>query len=174
LPLLEVSINAGVILREFSTDKIESTAADFNTYKVARKDDIVFNKMRMWQGAVGVAPEDGLVSPDYTVAAPTERMLPEYAGLLFRTDMFSAECARRSHGIVWDRLRLYWDGFREIELPLPSADDQDAIVAYVARETAKLDALGFSTERTIALLRERRAALIAAAVTGQIDVETAA
>jgi restriction endonuclease S subunit len=49
LPLLEVSINAGVVLREFSDDKIESTAADFNTYKVARKGDIVFNKMRMWQ-----------------------------------------------------------------------------------------------------------------------------
>src|SRR5262249_20709229 len=71
LPLLEVSINVGVVLREFSDDRIESTAADFNTYKVARKGDIVFNKMRMWQGAVGVAPEDGLVSPDYTVAAPS-------------------------------------------------------------------------------------------------------
>ncbi|MFH2041851.1 MAG: restriction endonuclease subunit S [Acidobacteriota bacterium] len=101
LPLLEVSINTGVVLREFSDDRIESTASDFNTYKVARKGDIVFNKMRMWQGAVGVAPENGLVSPDYTVAAPAGDLSPEYAGLLFRTEMFSAECARYSHGIVW-------------------------------------------------------------------------
>ena len=42
LPLLEVSINAGVVLREFSEERIESTAADFNTYKVARRGDIVF------------------------------------------------------------------------------------------------------------------------------------
>jgi len=168
LPLMEVSINAGVVLREFSDERIESTAADFNTYKVARQGDVVFNKMRMWQGAVGVAPQDGLVSPDYVVAAPTGPLSPEYAGLLFRTDMFSAECAGRSHGIVWDRLRLYWEGFREIELPLPSADAQREIVVYVAEETAKLDALRLSTERTITLLNERRAALIAAAVTGQI------
>jgi type I restriction enzyme S subunit len=50
LPLLEVSINYGVVLREFSDERIESTAADFNTYKVARRDDVVFNKMRMWLG----------------------------------------------------------------------------------------------------------------------------
>ncbi len=174
LPLLEVSINAGVVLREFSDERIESTAADFNTYKVARQGDVAFNKMRMWQGAVGVAPQDGLVSPDYVVAVPVGPLSTQYAGLLFRTEMFSAECARRSHGIVWDRLRLYWEGFREIELPLPSAEAQQEIVAYATRETAKLDALRLSTERTIDLLKERRAALIAAVVTGQIEVESGA
>ena len=117
-----------MVLREFSGDKIESTAADFNTYKVAPRGDVVFNKMRMWQGAVGVAPEDGLVSPDYVVAAPTGPLSTEYTRLLFRTPAFSAECARRSHGIVWDRLRLYWDGFREIEVPLPSKQEQQDMV----------------------------------------------
>lgn len=115
----------------------------------------------------------GLVSPDYVVAAPIGSLSPEFAGLLFRTDMFSAECARRSHGIVWDRLRLYWEGFREIELPLPPSEAQREIVVYAARETAKLDALRVSTEGTISLLKERRAALIAAAVTGQIDTPDA-
>jgi type I restriction enzyme, S subunit len=171
LPLLEVSINAGVVLREFSDDRIESTASDFNTYKVARKGDVVFNKMRMWQGAVGLAPQDGLVSPDYTVAAPLRGLSPEYAGLLFRTEMFSAECARHSHGIVWDRLRLYWEGFRDIVVPVPPLKEQRAIVAHINRETAKLDALRTAAERTIELLKERRAALIAAAVTGQIEIK---
>ncbi len=174
LPLLEVSINAGVAVREFSEDRIENTAADFNTYKVARQGDVVFNKMRMWQGAVGVAPQDGLVSPDYVVAAPTGALLPQYAGLLFRIDRFSAECARRSHGIVWDRLRLYWEGFRDIDLPLPPIDAQQEIADHVVEATAKFDALVCATERTIALLRERRAALIAAAVTGQIGMESTA
>jgi len=173
LPLLEVSINLGVVLREFSDDRIESTAADFNTYKVARKGDIVFNKMRMWQGAVGVAPEDGLVSPDYTVAAPSGALSSDYAGQLFRTEKFSAECARWSHGIVWDRLRLYWEGFRDIKVPLPPLDDQRTILAHIQRETAKLDALRAATERTISLLKERRAALITAAVTGKLDVQGA-
>ncbi|MGN2393243.1 restriction endonuclease subunit S, partial [Pelomicrobium sp. G1] len=155
-------------------DRIEATAADFSTYKVARCGDVVFNKMRMWQGAVGVAPEDGLVSPDYVVAQPTGALSSEYAGFLFRTAAFSAECARRSHGIVWDRLRLYWEGFRDIEIQVPPLDEQRAIVEHITRETAKIDAVRAATERTIALLKERRAALIAAAVTGQIDVEAAA
>jgi type I restriction enzyme S subunit len=171
LPLLEVSINRGVVLREFSEDKIEATAADLGTMKVAHEGDIVFNKMRMWQGAVGVSPCDGLTSPDYVVANPTSKALStDYARELFRTAMFSAECARQSNGIVWDRLRLYWEGFRDIWIPLPPLAEQRAIVAHIATETAKLDALRSSAERTIALLKERRSALISAAVTGQIQI----
>jgi type I restriction enzyme S subunit len=174
LPLLEVSINDGVVLRQFADDRIEATAADFNTYKVARRGDIVFNKMRMWQSAVGVAPQDGLVSPDYVVAEPTGALTSAYAGVLFRTPAFSAECARHSHGIVWDRLRLYWEGFREIEVPVPSRNEQSRLVAEVGSSTEALDNLRKSIERSAVLLGERRFALIAAAVTGQIDVEAVA
>jgi type I restriction enzyme S subunit len=122
---------------------------------------------------MGVTRVGGIVSPDYVVAAPTASLSPEYAGMLFRTPAFSAECARRSHGIVWDRLRLYWDGFREIEVPLPSPQQQAEITARVDSETAKIGALSAATERTIALLKERRAALIAAAVSGAIKVRNA-
>ena len=170
LRLLEVSINIGVVTREFSDQRIETTAADFNTYKVARRGDVVFNKMRMWQGAVGVAPEDGLVSPDYVVAEPVGPLTSAHANMLFQTGAFSAECARHSHGIVWDRLRLYWTGFRDIEVPLPPAQEQAKIVEQIAFKTKRLDELSEATERTIALLKERRAALIAAAVTGQLEV----
>lgn len=128
----------------------------------------------MWQGAVGVSPTDGLVSPDYVVAEPNGSLLPSFAGLLFRAEAFSAECGRRSHGITWDRLRIYWDEFREIELPAPPMHEQHAIVAHITHETTKIDAVRAATERTIALLKERRAALIAAAVTGQLDLEAAA
>jgi len=121
-----------------------------------------------------VPPEDGLVSPDYVVAAPIGSMSSEYAGLLFRTSAFSAECARHSHGIVWDRLRLYWEGFRDIALPLPPTEEQVDIAVRVSCEATRLDHLRAATEQTIALLKERRAALIAAAVTGQICVRRAA
>lgn len=170
LPLLEVSIRNGVVLREFSDERIESTASDFNMYKVAKRGDVVFNKMRMWQGAVGICPEDGLVSPDYVVAGLTGPIDTSYAGYLFRIGAFSAECARRSHGIVWDRLRLYWEEFREIEVPLPPLQEQLKIVAQIKNTASGLDRLSTSIESTIKLLRERRSALISAAVTGQIDV----
>lgn len=174
LPLLEVSINTGVSVRQFSTTQIEGTAADFNTYKVARKGSIAFNKMRMWQGAVGVTPTDGLISPDYVVAEPSENIDADFAGLLFRTPAFSAECARHSQGITWDRLRLYWDGFRDISIALPPLDEQRKIAKMQAQEASKIDRLASATERSIALLKERRSALIAAAVTGQIDIREAA
>ena len=51
--------------------------------------------------------------------------------------------------------------------------EQRAIVAHIATESVKLDQLRVATERTTALLKERRAALIAAAMTGQIDVQEA-
>ena len=158
---------------EFSDERIETTAADFNTYKVARRSDVVFNKMRMWQGAVGVAPEDGLVSPDYVVAERVGPLSSAYTNMLFRTAAFSAECARHSHGIVWDRLRLYWTGFRNIEVPLPPVQEQAEIVEKITFATKKLDELSKSTESTITLLKERRVALIASAVTGQIVGESA-
>ncbi len=170
LPLLEVSINSGVTLRQFSTDQIESTAADFNSYKVARARDLAFNKMRMWQGAVGIAPVDGLVSPDYTVAEVSEELSTDFVSYLMRTEQFSAECCRESHGITWDRLRLYWDGFREIRIPVPPLDEQESIVAWIELKAGRAEALRAKTSRTIELLKERRAALISAAVTGQLDV----
>ena len=57
---------------------------------------------------------------------------------------------------------------------VPPIDEQRAIVAHIATETAQLDALRSATERTIALLQERRTALIAAAVTGRLHIPEAA
>jgi type I restriction enzyme, S subunit len=61
-----------------------------------------------------------------------------------------------------------------IVVMLPSIEEQRAIVKHITRESAKLDAVRAATERTIALLKERRSALIAAAVTGQLTLGVAA
>jgi type I restriction enzyme S subunit len=63
---------------------------------------------------------------------------------------------------------------RVVRYPAPPLDEQRAIVAHMKSELRRLDALKNATEGTITLLKERRAALIAAAVTGQIDVGAAA
>jgi len=64
--------------------------------------------------------------------------------------------------------------YGDLVVTVPPLEEQKSIIAHIAAETAMLDALRSATERTIALLKERRAALIAAAVTGQIEVEDAA
>ena len=65
---------------------------------------------------------------------------------------------------------IYLGSLRDFVVTRPPIEEQRAIVAHVSAETDKLDAVRSATERTIALLEERRAALIAAAVTGKIDV----
>jgi type I restriction enzyme S subunit len=60
---------------------------------------------------------------------------------------------------------------KDLVVPVPPLEEQRAIVAQIAAETAKLDALRAATERTVVLLKERRIALIAGAVTGRLDVQ---
>lgn len=66
--------------------------------------------------------------------------------------------------------KLESDVLGRFEVCVPPLEEQRAIVAYIATATAKLDVMRSATQRTIALLKERRTALIAAAVTGAIDV----
>lgn len=70
--------------------------------------------------------------------------------------------------------KLETEALGRFEVCVPPMAEQQAIVEHIANGTARLDSLRTATERTIGLLKERRAALIAAAVTGQIDVESAA
>ena len=58
-------------------------------------------------------------------------------------------------------------------IPVPPNNEQDLIADFIEAEIGRLDNLKTESERAIALLKERRAALISAAVTGQIDVRGA-
>ena len=62
------------------------------------------------------------------------------------------------------------DRIRSLRTPLPPIDEQNEIACYICREATKFDDLITTTERAIGLLKERRTALISAAVTGKIDV----
>lgn len=81
---------------------------------------------------------------------------------------------RYSKGVWSSRLRLYPEGFFETWWPVPPLAEQREIVRHIATETAKIERLRAATEHSIALLKERCGALIAAAVTGQIDIPEAA
>src|SRR4051794_39237658 len=70
LPILEVSLRTGVRVREFGASQRKQVMSDRDKYKRAVKGDVAYNMMRLWQGAVGIAPVDGLVSPAYVVARP--------------------------------------------------------------------------------------------------------
>ncbi len=174
LPILEVSIHTGVTIRAFSGTQIEQRSDDLSAYKRALKGDIVFNKMRMWQGAVGVAPIDGLVSPDYTVATVNEdRLDPHYFVALCRTEGYRLEINRHSHGIVDDRNRLYWDGFADIATFIPPRDQQVHIVRHFETASSRINEVASRIASGIEKMKEYRTALISAAVTGKINCEAA-
>ncbi|WP_415924975.1 restriction endonuclease subunit S [Streptomyces sp. AK04-3B] len=65
------------------------------------------------------------------------------------------------------------DKVRAFRIPVPPLDEQRAIVAHISEQTSRIDALIAKAEEHIALAKERRSALITAAVTGKIDVRTA-
>ena len=174
LPILEVSLRTGIGVRGFGGSERKQIMSNRSKYKRAIKGDIAYNMMRMWQGAVGVAPIDGLVSPAYVVAKPRKGTEPRYFSALFRTSAYMLEVDRFSRGIVKDRNRLYWEDFRQMPTPCPPPEEQvliaDAIDGYVADTNAQVDRIC----RQIELLEEYRTRLIADVVTGKLDVREAA
>lgn len=171
--LLTVSHLTGVTLR--SEKDVNMFEAETNEgYKLCEASDLAINTLWAWMGAMGIAPVNGIVSPAYNVYQPGPRLLPAYIDAIVRLPVFAQEVTRYSKGVWSSRLRLYPEGFFEVHLPVPPCEEQRAVVEHIDRETAKLDSVRAASDRTIALLKERRSALIAAAVTGQIDVEAAA
>ena len=75
-----------------------------------------------------------------------------------------------AHGTSASMVKISQEHIKDWLVPLPPIDEQQALVVQLAREVDAIESVGKATERTIALLRERRTALIAAAITGQIDV----
>lgn len=102
-----------------------------------------------------------------------DRAMPEFINY-FVNSTYALAWARSEALPAIGQANLNPNRYGYLRIALPPLDEQRAIVAHIAAETAKLDALRSATERSIALLRERRAALISAAVTGQIDVGSAA
>lgn len=168
--LLTVSHITGVTPRS-EKDVNMFEAETMEGYKIALAGDLVINTLWAWMGAMGISPVDGIVSPAYNVYQLGPRLDPAFVDLLVRVPVFAQEVIRHSKGVWSSRLRLYPEGFFEVFFAVPPIAEQRAIVTYVEAHTRKLNAVRSATERTIALLKERRAALIAAAVTGELSVE---
>ncbi|WP_435333443.1 restriction endonuclease subunit S [Haloarchaeobius sp. TZWWS8] len=167
--LLTVSHKTGVTLRTekdvnmFEADSLEG-------YKWANQGDLVINTMWAWMGAVGSAPQRGLVSPSYHVYRPNELMNPEYADYLYRTPPYVTQMERFSKGVWKSRSRLYPDEFLRMDTVLPPIDEQKEIVDKINTEVNDIDELHGKVEKSIDLLREKRQSMITKAVTGQINL----
>jgi type I restriction enzyme S subunit len=169
LPILEVSIRTGVRVRNFDNGGRKQEIADRSKYQRAVKGDIAYNMMRMWQGAVGIAPADGLVSPAYVVARPFAETDPAYYAYLFRTAAYMREIDVFSRGIVPDRNRLYWESFKQMPSVYPPLEEQRLIVRFLDWHGGQVARLVRAKKALIGLLNEQKQAIIHRAVTRGLD-----
>jgi restriction endonuclease S subunit len=173
LPVLSVSIHTGISDRQLDDeerDRKVNLIEDRSSYKRVRPGYLAYNMMRAWQGAVGVSTVEGAVSPAYVVAKPMRDLHSPYYQFLLRTPPFIEQMRQGSKGITDFRLRLYWEQFRLIMLPVPPVDEQKRIATEAEYEISHAAEVAGKVKASIERLKERRAALITAAVTGQIDV----
>jgi len=173
LPILEVSLRTGVRVRDMENLKRKQVMSQKEKYKRAAKGDIAYNMMRMWQGALGPAPVDGLVSPAYVVVKPFEEANSAYFSYLFRTDAYMREVNKFSRGIVADRNRLYWDEFKQMPSLVPPRPEQDQIVDYLRAQDAHIARLIKAKRDLIGLLTEQKLRIIDHAVTRGLDASVA-
>jgi type I restriction enzyme, S subunit len=169
LPILEVSLRTGVSVRDMKNLKRKQVMSQKEKYKRAAKGDIAYNMMRMWQGAVGPAPVDGLVSPAYVVVKPVPEANSTYYSYLFRTDAYMREVNKFSRGIVADRNRLYWDEFKQMPSLVPPREEQDQIVAYLRAQDGHFARFIKTKRDLIALLTEQKLRIIDHSVTRGLD-----
>jgi len=135
-----------------------------------RPGDVLVSTVRTYLRAIATVPEDCdalVVSTGFAVFRP-RRVHPRFLSYVFYSEYLISEIIARSVGVSYPAINA--SEIARLPIPLPPPAEQRAIAAFLDRECGKIDTLTSEAERAIALLKERRAALISAAVTGKIDV----
>lgn len=170
--LLSVSQYTGVTLRrERPADGrgLLTNAASLVGYKHVLPGDLVMNIMLAWNGSLGVAPVEGIVSPAYCVFRATPGVEPRYLHYLLRTPLFTGVFKTVSTGVVDSRLRLYPDVFLRLPTLLPPLDEQLAIVRFLDHADRRIRRYIAAKKKLISLLNEQKQATIHKAVTGGLE-----
>ncbi|MDF3608357.1 restriction endonuclease subunit S [Paracoccus sp. DMF-8] len=140
LPVYSVTMDRGLVRRDSMERHMADDAADGSNLR-AEPNDIVYNTMRMWQGAAGVADTACMVSPAYVVLRPKQGTVSAFFIQRFGNSKMLHSLWAYSHGLTSDRLRLYFDDFAQIPVRLPSSAEQHKIADFLGTADAKLDAL---------------------------------
>ena len=126
MELLSVTMNDGVKPRSEIEGK-DNSSEDKSNYKIVRKGDMVYNSMRMWQGANGISPCDGIVSPAYTVLMPKQEINNGYFAALFKSVTLINEFRKNSQGMTSDTWNLKYPQIETIKVQIPSVSEQDKV-----------------------------------------------
>lgn len=126
--LLAVTISNGVQQRD-EIDLKDNSSDDKSNYKCVYIGDIAYNTMRMWQGASGVSPYNGIVSPAYTIVTPIRPDLHNmtFWAYYFKYSPLVQTFQKYSQGLTSDTWNLKFPQFSEIAVTMPPISEQDKI-----------------------------------------------
>lgn len=152
--------------------QVTMAVVNLNMRKHVEVGDFVIS-MRSMDGGLERARAVGSVRSSYSVLKPGAEVEGRFYGALMKSSLY-IQALRLTSNFIRDGQDLNFGHVRKVKLPKPDLREQAAIANHIEAETARIDGLITMTERSIDLLREKRSALITAAVTGKIDVRAAA
>ncbi|TKF31301.1 restriction endonuclease subunit S [Enterovibrio norvegicus] len=168
--VLSVYREFGVILKSSRSDNHNKTPDDLSSYQLVNKGCLVINKMKAWQGSLGVSDLEGITSPDYVVYESIHSESNKFLHFLLRRQEMPNVYRAISNGIRPSQWRLEPEKFEDLVLFLPSLEEQLEVVKAIEKEVLVYEQLISKCASATKLMEERKSALISAAVTGKIDV----
>ncbi len=140
-----------------------------------RAGDVLMNEGgdadKLGRGAIWTGQINPCLHQNHVFAVRPRRISPEWLNSWTSSDIAKAYFESRAKQST-NLASISASNLSEMPLLKPPDQEQKGVVEHVTRYTAKIDSVRKATKRTIALLKERRAALIAAAVIGQVDIKT--
>lgn len=125
--------------------------------------------MRSFQGGIEWSQFSGAISSAYVPLIPTDRVYSRFFAYLLKSSRY-IQALQSTSNLVRDGQALRYENFCLVDLPLPPLSEQRSIAAFLHDETQRISTLTATIQVAIGHLKEYRTALIAAAVTGKIDV----
>ena len=167
--VLTVSIANGIMPQHdyeaLTGRKLSTPTTEKDNYKFVAVGDLVYNKMRMWQGAVAASDFEGVVSPAYVVLKPLKNIHHKFAEYQLRSALFVEQSNLYSYGIVDDQNSLRYCDFKAMTIALPPLAEQLAIATFLDQSCQLLDRQCELIDRKIELLGKLRESTIHEAVT---------
>ena len=150
--LLSVTIGSGI--KRFSElDRHDNSNTDKSKYKRVCIGDIAYNSMRMWQGASGRSPYEGIVSPAYTVIKPIEDIDTQFFAYMFKKKEIIHLFEINSQGLTSDTWNLKYPAFSKIVVRVPRNVEEQS---RIARFLLELDELISCTEQEIEITKRMK------------------
>lgn len=170
--LLSVYRDFGVVPKASRDGNFNNASEDLSTYQLVKAGDLAINKMKAWQGSVAISEFEGIVSPAYFIFTPTHTEDSRYLHYLMRSAEYTHAYLAHSKGIRPNQWDLEPQEHSRMGIILPPLPEQQAIARFLDKEVAKIDALVAEQRRLIALLAEKRQAVISHAVTKGLNPAT--